>query len=265
MIDIGANLTDKSFRGDLGDVINRAIEGGVNHIVVTGTNESLSHDAATLALNHPECLAYTAGVHPHYADNVADDWVDTIAEIARSGAAAIGETGLDYFRNFSTRENQRKVFQAQLELASSLDLPVFVHDRDSNSEVLEMLQHSAKTDVVVHCFTGDGQLLDSYLEIGCYIGVTGWVCDPNRGLDLAHIIERIPDERLMLETDSPYLMPKNINPKPSTRRNEPANLKYVRKKVAASRNQSESHIDQITTANAIRFFRLPNSVATNDG
>ena len=265
MIDIGANLTDKSFRGDLGDVINRAIEGGINHIVVTGTNESLSHDAATLALNRQDYLAYTAGVHPHYADDVADGWIDTIAEIASLGAAAIGETGLDYFRNFSTRENQRKVFQAQLELASSLDLPVFVHDRDSNGEVLEMLKHSATTDVVVHCFTGNGLLLDAYIEIGCYIGVTGWVCDPIRGLELANIIDRIPDERLLLETDSPYLMPKNIQPKPSTHRNEPGNLKYVRKKVAASRNQSESHIDQITTANAIRFFRLPNSVATNDG
>ncbi|MCY4129928.1 MAG: TatD family hydrolase [Gammaproteobacteria bacterium] len=256
MIDIGANLTDKSFRDDIGDVVGRAVKEGIEYIVVTGTNESASHLAATIASQFPNRLAFTAGVHPHHADDVADDWLDTIVELTRRGAVAIGETGLDYFRNFSTRTNQRSVFQAQLELAATLELPVFVHDRDSNGEVLDMLQQYAATDVVVHCFTGDGDLLDAYLDIGCSIGITGWICDPRRGMELAKIVNRIPDDRLMLETDSPYLMPKNISPKPKTRRNEPMNLAYVRQKVADARNQSESHIDVVTTNNAKRFFQL---------
>ena len=256
MIDIGANLTDKSFRGEIDDVIDRAARVGVEHIIVTGTSESASHDAAKIARQFPNRLAFTAGVHPHHADEVTDGWLDTIVELTRRGAVAIGETGLDYFRNFSTPANQRRVFQAQLELAASLELPVFVHDRDSNGDVFDMLKQFATTDVVVHCFTGAGDLLDAYLDIGCSIGITGWICDPNRGQELAKIVNRIPDDRLMLETDSPYLMPKNISPRPKTRRNEPVNLKYVRRKVAEVRDQSESHIDFVTTNNAKRFFQL---------
>ena len=256
MIDIGANLTDKSFRNDLGEVVERAVNEGIEHIVVTGTNETASHDAATIAAQFPDRLAYTCGVHPHHADDITADWLDNLTAIARQGAVAIGETGLDYFRNFSTQANQRKVFQAQLELAARLEMPVFVHDRDSKGEVLDMLRQHAETEIVVHCFTGDGDLLDAYLDIGCNIGITGWICDPRRGTGLADIVNRIPDDRLMLETDSPYLMPKTIEPKPQTRRNEPVNLKYVRRKVAESRNQTESHIDRITTENARRFFRF---------
>ena len=256
MIDIGANLTDKSFKNDLSEVVGRAISEGVEHIVVTGTNESASHDAAKIAKLFPDRLGFTSGVHPHHADDVTEEWLDTIRTVALRGAAAIGETGLDYFRNFSTQANQRKVFQAQLELAATLEMPVFVHDRDSNGEVLDMLREHAQTEVVVHCFTGDGDLLDAYLDIGCHIGITGWICDPHRGTELADIVSRIPDERLMLETDSPFLMPKTIDPKPQTRRNEPMNLKYVRRKVAEVRNQTEAHVDHITTENAKRFFRF---------
>lgn len=256
MIDIGANLTDKSFRGEISNVIERAANEGVEYIVVTGTSEALSQDAARIASQFPDRLAFTSGVHPHHADEVADGWLDTLVELTHRGAVAIGETGLDYFRNFSTHENQRKVFQAQLELAAKLELPVFVHDRDSNGEVLAMLREFAVTDVVVHCFTGNGDLLDAYLNIGCFIGITGWICDPRRGTELADIVSRIPDNRLMLETDSPYLMPKNISPKPSTRRNEPMNLKYIKQKVAKARDQSEAHVDCITTNNAKTFFGL---------
>ena len=259
MIDIGANLTDKSFQNDLREVIERAVQENLERIVVTGTNVSKSREAAMISKRYPDCLAFTAGVHPHHADEVSDGWLDKIAELAEQGAVAIGETGLDYFRNFSTRANQRNVFQAQLELASRLRMPVFVHDRDSKGEVLEMLKDFATTDVVVHCFTGDGGLLDAYLDIGCYIGITGWICDPRRGKELVDIVNRIPDDRLMLETDSPYLMPKNISPKPSTRRNEPMNLKYVRTKVAQARRRDEGHINEVTTNNARRFFRLAES------
>ena len=264
MIDIGANLTDKSFRNDLGDVIDRAVSEGVEQVVVTGTSESGSIEAATIAGKFPDQLAFTCGVHPHHADDVTPGWLAAITEIAMRGAAAIGETGLDYFRNFSSQLNQRKVFQAQLELATTLRMPAFVHDRDSNGEVLAMLRQFTSIEVVIHCFTGDGDLLDAYLDLGCSIGITGWICDPQRGMGLTDIVSRIPDDRLMLETDSPFLMPKSINPKPQTRRNEPMNLKYVRRKVAEARNQTESHIDRVTSENAMRFFRLSESNRTSN-
>ena len=256
MIDIGANLTDKTFRNDLSEVIQRAQDAGLERIVVTGTNVALSRRALELTSTYPNYLACTAGVHPHDADAVTKGWVDSIAEFAKQGAVAIGETGLDYFRNFSTRTNQRAVFEAQLELAANIKLPVFVHDRESNGEVLELLQRFGISDVVIHCFTGSVDLLDAYLAFGCYIGITGWICDERRGTELAKFADRIPDERLLIETDSPYLLPRNISPRPSTRRNEPMNLKYVRDKIAESRHQSPAHVDQITTMNAIRLFRL---------
>lgn len=256
MIDIGANLTDKSFTDDLDEVCERAKDVGVERIVVTGTNEVSSRQAFELAVRYPAYLAATAGVHPHHADDFTAHSLTTITDFAKQGAVAIGETGLDYFRNFSTRANQRRVFQTQLELASALQLPVFVHDRDSEGEVLEMLLRHATTEVVVHCFTGDQALLDAYIAQDCYIGITGWVCDERRGKELASIVPRIPESKLLIETDSPYLMPRTIRPRPKTRRNEPMNLKYVRQKVAEVRAQSESHVDEITTANAKRFFRL---------
>ncbi len=256
MIDIGANLTDKSFSHDVVEVIRRAVASHVERIVVTGTNERTSYRALEIAMANPEHLSCTAGVHPHDADRVSDNYLATMTSLARQGAVAIGETGLDYFRHFSSKENQRNVFSAQLELAEELQLPVFVHDRDSDGDVLSILQQHQGIDVVVHCFTGGGALLDAYLGIGCYIGITGWVCDERRGTELAGIVDRIPDNRLMLETDSPYLMPRNINPRPSSRRNEPKNLVYVRQKVAELRRQTEEHVDRITTANAMRFFRF---------
>lgn len=256
MIDIGANLTDKSFSDDLDAVCERAHKAGVERIVVTGTDESASRRAIELAQSKPGFLAATAGVHPHHATDVSEKTIDTIAQLANLGAVAIGETGLDYFRNFSPRDSQRRVFQELLELATRLQLPAFVHDRDSEGETLELLERHARTNVVVHCFTGGQSLLDAYVANDYYIGITGWVCDERRGTELANIVERIPDDRLLIETDSPYLMPRTIRPRPKTRRNEPMNLTYVRAKVAEVRAQTEAKVDQITTANAKRFFRL---------
>ena len=255
MIDIGANLTNKAFGSDLPEVLERALAAGVGRIVVTGTDINGSRAAKRLAEQN-ENLLFTAGVHPHDADHVEPNWLEHIRELVAEGAVAVGETGLDFYRDFSAREAQRTIFRAQLELAAELDMPVFVHDRDSDGEVLTMLEQHAKTPVVVHCFTGSGELLDAYLELGCFIGITGWVCDPNRGGELAELVPRIPDDRLMIETDSPYLMPKNVTPKPKSRRNEPMNLTYVCAKVAEIRDQSNAHVDQITTANAKRFFRF---------
>lgn len=204
-------------------------------------------------------LSFTAGVHPHDADRVEPNWLEEIRELVTQGAVAVGETGLDFYRDFSSREAQRNVFRSQLQIAEELEMPVFVHDRDSDGEVLAMLEQHARTPVVVHCFTGSQDLLDAYLALDCFIGVTGWVCDPNRGWELAEMVPRIPDNRLLIETDSPYLMPKDISPKPKTRRNEPKNLTYVCAKVAELRKQSRSYVDQTTSANARGFFRIPSN------
>ena len=256
MIDIGANLTNKAFSEDLPEVLDRAAAAGVERIIVTGTAVAESEQALALVQRYPDVLKSTVGIHPHHADQAEPGWQKMVLQIALRGAVAIGETGLDYFRNFSTRQNQREVFRIQLELASDLDLPLFVHDRDSEGEVLSMLQRHAQTPVVVHCFTGTQALLEAYLELGCYIGLTGWICDERRGNDVAQLAENIPDDRLLIETDSPYLLPRTIQPRPKAHRNEPCYLAYVVQKLATVRSQSTSYIDEMTTNNANRLFRL---------
>lgn len=257
MIDVGANLTDKSFLGDLDEVITRAKSNGVSHVMVTGTDISVSRRAIELCAKYPGYLSSTAGVHPHNAARVSDGWINEIEEIVRSDCVvAVGETGLDYFRDFSPRSDQRNIFCAQLELASELDLPLFIHDRDSQGDLLQIVSDFKDLKAVVHCFTGPRDLLLSYLERGLYIGITGWVCDERRGVPLREAVHLVPDDRLLVETDAPYLMPRNISPRPKTRRNEPANLPYVIEVVAAARNQSPSEISRLTSENAKRLFAI---------
>ena len=256
MIDIGANLTDKSFTDDLPEVLSRATESGVEQIIVTGTSISASGDALSLADAHPEMLVATTGVHPHHADEVQGNWIDELKLLAERGSVAVGETGLDYFRNFSSAKNQRKVFRAQLELATELDMPVFVHDRDSNGETLDHLRRYVRTPTVVHCFTGDEKTLDGYLELGCYIGFTGWICDERRGQEVSRLTAKVPDNRILIETDSPYLLPRSITPRPKTRRNEPSFLPYVLKKLAEERNQDIDELEKLTATNSRTLFRL---------
>lgn len=257
MIDIGANLTNKAFAKDLAEVLTRARDSGLTKILVTGTDISTSEAAAELAGSNPDFLRSTVGVHPHHAAEVTGGWIDQLIELASLDCVvAVGETGLDFYRDFSPRADQIRVFEAQLKLAGELGFPVFVHDRDSESETLNCLVRHAQTPVVVHCFTGSGDLMHSYLEFGCYIGITGWVCDPQRGTPLQSIVAEIPDDRLLIETDAPYLLPKNLEAKPRNRRNEPAFLPYVVRQLAQLRQQSEEHIRRMTTENAIRIFGL---------
>ena len=176
--------------------------------------------------------------------------------LKRKCVVAVGETGLDYFRDFSPRTDQRKIFCAQLELASKVDMPVFIHDRDSQGDLLQIVSDFKQLKAVVHCFTGSQDLLISYLELGLYIGITGWVCDERRGVPLRKAVHLIPDDKLLVETDAPYLMPRNISPKPKNRRNEPANLHYVIEVIAAARQQSPEEVARITTNNAKSLFAI---------
>jgi TatD DNase family protein len=259
LIDIGANLTHDSFEDDRGEVIENAAAVGVSRMVLTGSSTDTSRDALELARLWPGKMYATAGVHPHHASDYSDtvhEYLDELLD-ARE-VVAVGECGLDYFRNFSPAEAQRDAFQRQLELAVQSRLPVFLHQRDAHDDFLEIL--APKIDnisrAVAHCFTGDEEELLACLEMGLYIGITGWICDERRGSHLKEIIGHIPLDRLMLETDAPYLLPRSLQPRPKSRRNEPKYLPEVLRVVAEAMGQDLETIARHTTRNAERFFSI---------
>jgi len=259
LIDIGANLTHDSFDEDRGEMMQRASDAGVTRMIVTGSSNQGSQDAVQLAKTAPGQLYATAGVHPHHAADFDETSVELINELAGDAAVvAIGECGLDYFRNFSPRQAQLEAFQAQLDIAAATALPVFLHQRDAHDDFVEVLEPMLPSlpRAVAHCFTGEGESLREYLEMGLWIGITGWICDERRGAHLHDIVSVIPDDRLLIETDAPYLLPRTIQPKPKTRRNEPAFLPEVLRVVAEARAQTEEHVAKITTDNAMHFFNL---------
>ena len=259
LIDIGANLTHDSFDDDREAMMQRARDAGVTRMIVTGSSNQGSLDAARLAETEPGRLYATAGVHPHHAADYDDSSTALITELATKDAVvAVGECGLDDFRNFSPREAQLKAFQSQLEIAAETGLPVFLHQRDAHDDFVEVLEPMLPkvSRAVAHCFTGEHESLREYLAMGLWIGITGWICDERRGKHLHDIVADVPDDRLLIETDAPYLLPRTIRPKPKTRRNEPAYLPEVLRVVAEARGQTEEHVARITTENAIRFFDL---------
>jgi len=259
LIDIGANLAHDSFEADRDAVLARASAAGVTHIVVTGSSTDSSRKALALARAHPGVLSATAGLHPHHAAEYSAAHEAAFRELAGNReVVALGECGLDYFRDLSPRADQRRAFAAQLALAAELGKPVFLHQRDAHADFLPMLkEHRGRlADAVVHCFTDTQAALEDYLALGCSIGITGWVCDERRGLALREAVKVIPDDRLLVETDAPYLLPRTA-PKTPHRRNEPMFLPYVVRALAEARSQDEAHVAAVTAANARRFFRLP--------
>ena len=262
LVDIGANLAHDSFDDDRAEMMQRAADAGVGAMIVTGSSDSSNVRAAELAETCPGILYSTAGVHPHHASDYTDESDALIRSLVeRDVVVAVGECGLDYFRNFSPREAQLDAFRRQLDIAKDTRLPVFLHQRDAHDDFVEILEPALPdlSRAVAHCFTGEGESLREYLAMGLYIGVTGWICDERRGKHLHDIVNVIPDDRLLIETDAPYLLPRTIQPRPKTRRNEPMYLPEVVKVVAEARGQSEDHIARITAENARRFFNLPPS------
>ena len=257
MIDIGANLANAVFDADRDAVVQRAIAAGVTTMIVTGT--SVSGSRAALALANAPTLYATAGVHPHDAGAVDPSWAaDVEALAALPNVVAVGETGLDYYRGYSSRDDQCAVFRRQVEIAVASDKPLFVHDRESGGQARAILAdyRGELSACVIHCFTGTAAELDGFLQDGYSIGVTGWICDERRGTELAGLVARIPGDRLMIETDAPYLLPRTVRPKPRSRRNEPAYLPWVARKVAECRGEDVAAVAAQTHANAKRFFRL---------
>jgi TatD DNase family protein len=259
LIDIGANLTDGAFQDDLPDVLARADAAGVRTILVTGTTVDTSRAALELARLWPARLRSTAGIHPHYARLADGESMASLRQLAADPwVVAIGETGLDFNRDFSPRPVQENVFEQQLALACELQRPLFLHQRDAHTRFLAILKHYRPQlpGAVAHCFTGTADELGDYLDLDLHIGITGWICDERRGLHLRELVREIPLDRLLLETDSPYLVPRDLRPKPRKGRNEPAFLPHILAHVAACRGEDPATIAAASRRNSQALFRL---------
>jgi len=263
MIDIGVNLSNPRFAKDTEETLNRAQQAGLKKLVLTGTSVAESQAVLELCQHYcdafPDMLYATAGIHPHDASTLDTESICILRELAaQPEVVAIGEMGLDFNRNFSTPAEQEKAFEAQLELAIELQLPVFLHERDAADRQLQILKsyRDHLVDAVTHCFTGSKQALFGYLDLNMHIGVTGWICDKKRGEELQRLVGNIPLERLMVETDAPYLLPKNMTEPPKGKRNEPGFLPWVVEGIAEFREESSGQIAAATSANATRFFKL---------
>ena len=253
MIDSHAHLADPAFDADRADVIARARQAGLSAIVCIGESLSAADRAATIASDHAGFVAYTAGVHPHDAASFEEsrDVAAIRAHLAR-GAVAVGECGLDYHYDHSPRDNQRAAFGAQLTLASQLGAPVVVHTREAEPDTHAMVVEAGKGGIVgvLHCYTGSPALAAAALEVGWYVSFSGiitfkkWVDD--------ELLRLVPDDRLLVESDSPYLAPVPFRGK----RNEPAYVPRTIERLAVARGTSATVVAAITTTNARRFFGL---------
>jgi TatD DNase family protein len=258
LVDIGINLAHDSYAGDRAEVIARATAAGVAQLIVTGATLPSSAAALELARAHPGQLFATAGVHPHQAGELtAAEMPRLRALLGEPGVVAAGECGLDYFRNYSPQPIQRRAFAEQLALAAELGKPLFLHQRDAHHDFSAALRgHGGTLRGVAHCFTGAEAELQTYLDLGLHIGITGWICDERRGQHLQALVRHIPAGRLLLETDGPFLLPRDLRPRPASRRNEPAYLRHIAATVARLRGESLEDCAAHTSAAARALFGL---------
>ena len=259
LFDIGANLTHETFEKDLEQVLHDASLQGIDQLMVTGASVAGSEQALKLARQFPDKLFATAGIHPHHAEEATEAGISRLdALLDQIEVKAVGETGLDFFRDFSDRDDQHAAFEKHIELAKHHNLPMFLHERDAYPAFYEQLapHRGDLKQVVVHCFTGTEEALEAYLDLDCHIGITGWICDERRGTHLLELVRRIPLQRLLIETDSPYLMPRTLRPKPRSRRNEPQYLRHICEFIAGQLDLKPEELAKITTQNARQFFNL---------
>jgi TatD DNase family protein len=248
LVDSHCHLGDAAFQGDLQPVLQRAAEAGVGHLIVVGESREAAARALELATTG-EAISATAGIHPH----IAGEWSDSAAEwlaatLSDDRVVAAGEMGLDYHYDHSARERQRETFEAQLELAARAGKPAVIHAREADEDVAAILRNHPTTVAILHSFSSGDRVLEAGLSLGHYVSFSGMVTFRNWRRDDA--IERVPLDRILVETDAPYLAPVPHRGK----RNEPAFVADVARRVAAVRGIGYDEICGITTANALRVF-----------
>jgi TatD DNase family protein len=254
--DSHCHLDQKTYKKDLDAVLDRFREAGGRAIMIAGIDVESSRAAIGLADAHEEIFA-AVGIHPHDAAQCDIDTLKALKTLARHPKVkAWGEIGLDFNRMYSPRDVQERLFLQQLEAADSLGLPVIFHERDTKGRFLEMLQETPNPARrgVVHCFSGDRKELEAYLELGLYIGVTGILTIASRGKDLRRLVVDIPADRLLIETDAPYLTP--APEKNKHRRNEPAFVRSVLLKLATVRGEDPEAFSKTLWDNTCRLFNL---------
>ncbi len=257
-VDIGLNLSSERYDADREAVLQRGLVADVSHFILTGTSLEESRKVVAMAATLPGCRA-TVGIHPHDASHLDDTVLAGLRHLLREpGVVAVGETGLDFNRNYSPPAAQEKAFVAQMGLAAETGLPLFLHERDASARMIELLKTHRDdwNSGVLHCFTGSREALHAYLDLGLMIGITGWVCDERRGQELQALVKEIPANRLLLETDGPWLLPRDLPSPPKNKRNEPAFLPHIAARVAALRGESLEILAAQTTANAKQIFNL---------
>jgi TatD DNase family protein len=259
MIDIGVNLMHTAFDRDREETVRAAEAAGVSPLIITGTSVAESRKALDYAARYPGKLYATAGVHPHDAKTCGASTLDALRELAARGeAVAIGECGLDSNRDFSPRPVQREWFEKQAALSVELGMPLFLHERDAAEDFIAILRNCGVKKMVVHCFTGDEAGLERYLELGAFIGITGWICDERRGRHLRSLVRLIPPGRLLLETDAPYLLPRDLESAEKGRsgRNESRFLRHIARTVAQCLDKDEELLAAETRENTRAFFGI---------
>ena len=256
-IDIACNFTHESFKHNLDEVINNAEEAGVEKFVLLCASLADLNPIKVIQNHAPEKYFISAGIHPHHATEILEiTYNELITKLKSIHPNAIGETGLDYFRNISPPNIQKKSFSMHIEIAKELNLPLYLHQRDAHSDFIRLIKENITNfpKFVVHCFTGNQEELNEYLGLGAYIGLTGWICDAKRNIDLRHSIKNIPIEKMMIETDSPYLIPKNLMVKPKKNINEPKFLPHIANEICEITGYGLEELKLATRNNALEFF-----------
>ena len=251
LIDTHCHLYYEDLRNDLHGVLTRANELGVTRFICVGTNISDSKECLSITEDNDHIFA-SAGVHPHDAKDVEDGYIDEIYELMEyESMIAVGEMGLDYFRNISDPDVQKEVFRAQMEVAQDLNSPVIFHNRDADADVIKVLADYPEVIGVAHCFSSNLETAKAFLDMGYYISFSGNVTFKNS--HLPEVAKEIPLNRILVETDSPYLSPVPHRGKP----NEPGRTRFVTEKLAEIRKLSFKEMAKHSTENAVELFRLP--------
>lgn len=255
MIDIGANLTNKAFNTEIEGILDHAKSAGLSDIIITGTSIEGSLKAQTLSKTHHDIkLHFTAGIHPHQASSYNTQAEKTIQHLSIE-AIAIGECGLDYNRMFSTIAEQKTAFEGQMNIAKNANLPTFLHERDAFDDFYQIIKQYPDIKKIVHCFTGNKETLSKYLDEDCFIGITGWITDSKKNQNLLNALHYIPLNKLMIETDAPYLKPRNNNHKEKIC--FPHHLPSILDFIANYLKQNKQELNEIIIHNTQTFFNLP--------